>query len=64
VRTDRVTSDAGLDGWSVVELNIPGGPTRVAGVLESLVGQGVAVARCERVDLSLADLIERVLQRA
>ena len=53
-----------LEGWSVVELDIPGGLRQVAQVLEFLVTSGVTVGRCERVDLSLADLIERVLQTA
>jgi hypothetical protein len=33
-------------------------------VLESLLGHGVSVARFERIGLSLADLIERVVQGA
>jgi ABC-2 type transport system ATP-binding protein len=63
IRHQRVT-ETGPEEWSTVELEIPGGPARVAQVVDYLVSQRVAVARCERVDLSLADLIERVLHRA
>ena len=52
------------DDWSVVEVDVPGGPGRIADLLQVLVGGGVAVARCERIQLSLADLIERVLHGA
>ncbi len=64
VRGHPLVGERGPEGWSVVELDVPGGAPRVAQILQFLVGRGVAVARCERVDLSLADLIERVLQRA
>jgi ABC-2 type transport system ATP-binding protein len=64
VTCHRPVSEPGPDGWSVVEVDVPGGPARVAEILQFLVGRGVAVARCERIELSLADLIERVLQRA
>jgi len=60
----RGVTRVGPDGWSIVELDVPGGPAQVAHVLEFLVGEGVGVARCERVELSLADLIERVLHHA
>jgi len=60
----RRDPEPGPDGWSVIEVDVPGGPTRVADMLQALVGRGVTVARCERVELSLADLIERVLQDA
>ena len=52
------------DGWTVVEMEVPGGGLeRAAQVIAFLTEQGVAIARFERVDLSLAELIERVLQR-
>ncbi len=52
------------EGWSIVEVNVPGGLTLAAQVLEFLISRGAVVGRCERVDLSLAELIERVLRRA
>lgn len=51
------------DGWSVVELEIPGGPERAAQVLAFLTEQRIPVARFERVTLSLADLIQRIVER-
>lgn len=51
------------DGWSIVELEIPGGPDRAAQVLAFLTEQHVPVARFERVTLSLADLIQRIVER-
>ena len=50
--------------WSVVEMRIPGGYEASARVLEAAVSSGIEVARFERVQLSLGDLIERVQQRA
>jgi ABC-type multidrug transport system ATPase subunit len=47
------------DGWFVVDLKIPGGADAAAGVLRTLVTSGVELARFERVQLSLAELIER-----
>jgi len=52
------------DGWSIIEIDIPGGLGQVAHVLAFLVSRGAVIGRCERVDLSLADLIERALQHA
>lgn len=54
----------GIDGWSVVECAIPGDPSRTAQVLDALVGQGVRVARLERIEPSLADLIGRIIGRS
>ena len=51
------------DGWSIVELEIPGGPERAAQVVAFLTEQGVPIARFERVTLSLADLIQRIVER-
>jgi ABC-2 type transport system ATP-binding protein len=51
------------DGWNRVEMEIPGGPDAAARVLDALARAGVAVARCERLELSLADLLERLLAR-
>ncbi|HEX6533540.1 MAG TPA: ABC transporter ATP-binding protein [Gemmatimonadaceae bacterium] len=52
------------EGWTRVEMEIPGGSERAAQVVAFLVEQGVSVARFERVSLSLADLIERIVERA
>jgi ABC-2 type transport system ATP-binding protein len=64
VRTDLVQavrpSGRVVDGWTDIDLVIPGGPHDAARVLELLVGQGTRVARFERVGLTLAELIESV----
>jgi ABC-type multidrug transport system ATPase subunit len=52
------------DGWHVLELRLPGGHEAAARALEMLVSNGMELARFERVQLSLAELIERVQQRA
>ena len=49
------------DGWSFVDIDIPGGDAQAATVLAAVVTAGIAVARFEKVRLSLADLLERVL---
>jgi len=49
------------DGWTAVDAVIPGGPARAAEAIETLVARGVAVARFERVGMSLGDLIQRVV---
>jgi branched-chain amino acid transport system ATP-binding protein len=51
------------EGWAKVEMAIPGGPEAAASVLEQLVQHGLIVARFERVELSLGELIERVITR-
>ena len=51
------------DGWAIVELEIPGGPERAAQVLAFLTEQAVPIARFERVTMSLADLIQRIVER-
>jgi ABC-2 type transport system ATP-binding protein len=56
-----VGADAG--GWVRLEMEIPGGLERAAHVTAFLAYQGVAVARFERIALSLADLIERIVER-
>lgn len=50
------------NGWTWVEIDVPGGPARAADVVAFLVENAVPVARFERVSLSLADLIERVVE--
>jgi ABC-2 type transport system ATP-binding protein len=56
VREDR----PGDDGWRVTEMRIPGDPSDAARVLEALVTRRVEVTRFEQVQVSLAELIERV----
>ena len=51
------------NGWMRMELDIPGGAESAADVVTALARAGVRVARCERLALSLADLLERTLQR-
>jgi ABC-2 type transport system ATP-binding protein len=48
-------------GWTNVECTIAGDPSRSAEVLRMLVERGVEVARLERVETSLADLITRII---
>jgi ABC-2 type transport system ATP-binding protein len=49
-------------GWSVVELSLPGGGDMAAAAIRYLVDENVPISRFERVPLSLAGLIERVLR--
>ena len=51
------------DGWNRIEMEIPGGSDASARVLASLAHAGVSVARFERLQLSLAELLARVLER-
>ena len=48
-------------GWTSLECTIAGDPSRSANVLRMLVDRGVKVARLERVETSLADLITRII---
>jgi ABC-2 type transport system ATP-binding protein len=50
-----------VDGWFVVDCAIPGDPSRTALVLQHLLDCGVPVARLERVEPSLADLIGGII---
>jgi ABC-2 type transport system ATP-binding protein len=54
----------GDDGWVSRELRVPGGHAAAARVLETLIADGVEIARFERVQPTLAELIERVQERA
>jgi ABC-2 type transport system ATP-binding protein len=56
---DVVAADGG--GWHCVRLAIPGGMDRSTQILGCLAASGVDVARFEQKNLSLADLIERVV---
>ncbi|HUE95141.1 MAG TPA: ABC transporter ATP-binding protein [Longimicrobiaceae bacterium] len=50
------------DGWKVVELTLTGDGAQPAEVLGSLVRSGVSVARFERVQAPLAELIEDLMR--
>ena len=50
------------EGWARLELSIPGGGEPAAAVLQHVVQQGMLVARFERIELSLGELIQRVVQ--
>lgn len=51
------------EGWTAVEMEIPGGPDRAADVVAFLAASGVPVAAFEPIKPSLADLIERTVAR-
>ena len=57
-------SQSSSPDWMIVECAISGDPARSAQVLKRLVESGVPVARLERVDTSLADLITRIIGAA
>jgi ABC-2 type transport system ATP-binding protein len=61
----RGVSVRGVDdaGWATVELEIPGGLDRAANVTAFLSAQGLSIARFDRVEPTLADLIERIVER-
>ena len=50
------------DGWYCVRLAIPGGMSHSTEILGCLTASGVDVARFEQKNLSLAELIERVVK--
>ncbi|MGI8497946.1 MAG: ABC transporter ATP-binding protein [Gemmatimonadaceae bacterium] len=57
----RVHREEPQDGWSRLDLDIPGGADRAAMVLHDLTLAGMSIARFERSDLTLAELIERIV---
>ena len=57
----RVVGTLDAEGWTVVECHVPGGADAAARVLASLTAAGVPVAGFDRMELSLADLIERIV---
>jgi hypothetical protein len=60
---DRVTvGDVDVDGWTLVECHVPGGADEAAQVLSAIAAAGVSVAGFDRLELSLADLIERIVR--
>jgi len=50
-----------VDGWTSVECHVPGGPDEASQVLATLAAAGLSVAGFDRLELSLADLIERIV---
>ncbi|MCC7416394.1 MAG: ABC transporter ATP-binding protein [Acidobacteria bacterium] len=50
------------EGWATLELELPRGSECAAEILAFLAAAGAVIARFERVSMSLADLIERVVQ--
>jgi ABC-type multidrug transport system ATPase subunit len=59
---DRVVvGDVDVDGWTSIECHVPGGADEAAEVLAVLAAARVSVASFERLELSLADLIERIV---
>jgi hypothetical protein len=60
---DVAPAAAEPDGWWRVDCDVPGGLEAAAEVVSRLTRANVSVARCERVKLSLAELLERVLAR-
>ena len=57
------TRESDDPGWAVLEMDVPGGLERAAQVVAFLTEQGVQIARFEYAELSLADLIERVVEQ-
>ncbi len=57
------TREGGDPGWTVLEMDLPGGLERAAQVVAFLTEQGVPIARFEYAELSLADLIEKVVEQ-
>jgi ABC-2 type transport system ATP-binding protein len=60
---DPAVQEAEIEGWSEVQMTIPGGLDRAAQALDVLTCAGMVISRFEQVSLSLADLIERTVQR-
>ncbi|MDB4884104.1 MAG: transporter ATP-binding protein [Gemmatimonadetes bacterium] len=61
--TNRVVGDVDTDGWTSVECHVPGGVEAAAALLAALTRAGVPVAGFDRVALSLAELIERIVAK-
>lgn len=51
-----------VDDWAARELELTAGEPMAAQVLQALLAAGVPVSRFERIELPLADLLERVVQ--
>jgi ABC-2 type transport system ATP-binding protein len=52
------------DGWHSREVDLPGDETTTAAAIASLAAAGVPLARFERIDLPLADLIQQLTREA
>jgi ABC-2 type transport system ATP-binding protein len=65
MRRPRAAGESPLvDGpWEAVDVDVPGGMGAAAELLVRLVQAGVPIARYERLELTLAELIERVIAR-
>ena len=59
----RLLPEIHADGWVRFDLRIAGGADGASDVLSRLVSAGIGVSHFQRLDLTLADLIERVVQR-
>jgi ABC-2 type transport system ATP-binding protein len=59
-RTSVAARRPDVDGWTRIDLEIPEGADEAARLLTRLTSQGVPISRFERVELPLAELIERV----
>jgi ABC-2 type transport system ATP-binding protein len=63
VITNVIVGDVDNDGWTAVECHVPGGIDAAATLLATLTRAGVPVAGFDRIALSLAELIERIVAR-
>jgi ABC-2 type transport system ATP-binding protein len=61
--TNRVTGEPDHEGWTSVECHVPGGVEAAASVLTALTLAGVPIVGFDRVELSLAELIERIVAK-
>ena len=61
IRSIGAVEATGDEDWIIVECAIAGDPSRSATVLRTLIEHGVEVARLERVETSLADLIASII---
>jgi ABC-2 type transport system ATP-binding protein len=59
----RLLPEIHKDGWVRFDLRIPNGLDGASDVLARLVSAGIGVSHFQRLDLTLADLIERVVER-
>jgi ABC-type multidrug transport system ATPase subunit len=60
---NRVVGDVDHEGWTSVECHVPGGVEAAAALLAALTRAGVPVVGFDRVELSLAELIERIVAK-
>jgi ABC-2 type transport system ATP-binding protein len=61
---DCRTLPGGEDRWTQVEVVAQGGRERAAALVAGLTAAGVAVAGVERVEIALAELLERIVRTA